>query len=67
MSSMLAGHSRAAIEMSRATRMHRNKLATTAWLGLVPRQYATGGTSILGRNSKRGSQFCGRIRITFAA
>jgi transposase len=26
-----------------------------AWLGLVPRQYSTGGRSILGRISKRGS------------
>jgi transposase len=25
-----------------------------AWLGLVPRQYSTGGKSILGRISKRG-------------
>ena len=25
-----------------------------AWLGLVPRQYSTGGRSILGRISKRG-------------
>jgi transposase len=27
-----------------------------AWLGLVPRQYSTGGRSILGRISKRGSK-----------
>jgi transposase len=27
-----------------------------AWLGLVPRQYSTGGKSILGRISKRGSR-----------
>jgi len=61
-----------------------------AWLGLIPRQYSTGGRPILGRLSKRGSkylrtlfiqaaapesqgpklnrsQFCGRIRMTFAA
>jgi transposase len=28
-----------------------------AWLGLVPRQYSTGGKSILGRISKRGSKY----------
>ena len=27
-----------------------------AWLGLVPRQYSTGGRSVLGRISKRGSK-----------
>jgi transposase len=28
-----------------------------AWLGLVPRQYSTGGKTILGRISKRGSKY----------
>jgi transposase len=28
-----------------------------AWLGLVPRQYSTGGRTILGRISKRGSKY----------
>jgi transposase len=28
-----------------------------AWLGLIPRQYSTGGKSILGRISKRGSKY----------
>jgi transposase len=28
-----------------------------AWLGLVPRQYSTGGKLILGRISKRGSKY----------
>ena len=28
-----------------------------AWLGLVPRQYSTGGSTILGRISKRGSKY----------
>jgi len=28
-----------------------------AWLGLVPRQYSTGGKPILGRISKRGSKY----------
>ena len=28
-----------------------------AWLGLVPKQYSTGGKSILGRISKRGSKY----------
>ena len=27
-----------------------------AWLGLIPRQYSTGGRTILGRISKRGNQ-----------
>lgn len=29
----------------------------SAWLGLVPRQYSTGGKPILGRISKRGSKY----------
>lgn len=29
----------------------------SAWLGLVPRQYSTGGKPILGRISKRGSRY----------
>ena len=33
-----------------------------AWLGLVPRQYSTGGRPILGRISKRGSKY---LRILF--
>ena len=28
-----------------------------AWLGPVPRQYSTGGRSVLGRISKRGSKY----------
>ena len=28
-----------------------------AWLGLVPRQYSTGGKTVLGRISKRGSKY----------
>lgn len=28
-----------------------------AWLGLVPRQYSTGGKPVLGRISKRGSKY----------
>src|SRR5204862_6167557 len=31
-----------------------------AWLGLVPRQYSTGGKSILGRISKRAASICAR-------
>lgn len=27
-----------------------------AWVGLVPRQYSTGGRTVLGRISKRGSR-----------
>ena len=33
-----------------------------AWLGLVPRQYSTGGKSILGRISKRGDKY---LRMLF--
>jgi transposase len=33
-----------------------------AWLGLVPRQYSTGGRSILGRISKRGNKY---LRMLF--
>ncbi|MDG1802439.1 MAG: IS110 family transposase, partial [Paracoccaceae bacterium] len=29
----------------------------TAWVGLVPRKYSTGGRTILGRISKRGSRY----------
>src|SRR5207249_2140938 len=34
-----------------------------AWLGLVPRQYSTGGRSILGRISKRGSKYLRKLLI----
>jgi transposase len=34
-----------------------------AWLGLVPRQYSTGGRSILGRISKRGSKYLRTLLI----
>jgi transposase len=37
-----------------------------AWLGLVPRQYSTGGKSILGRNSKRGSKYLRTLFIQAA-
>jgi transposase len=39
-----------------------------AWLGLVPRQYSTGGRSVLGRISKRGSKYLRTLLIqaTFA-
>ena len=33
-----------------------------AWVGLVPRQYSTGGRTVLGRISKRGS---GYLRMLF--
>ena len=33
-----------------------------AWLGLVPRQYSTGGRTILGRITKRGSRY---LRMLF--
>ena len=37
-----------------------------AWLGLVPRQYSTGGKSILGRMSKRGSRYLRTLFIQAA-
>jgi transposase len=37
-----------------------------AWLGLVPRQYSTGGRSILGRISKRGSKYLRTLLIQAA-
>ena len=37
-----------------------------AWLGLVPRQFSTGGRSILGRISKRGSRYLRTLLIQAA-
>ena len=37
-----------------------------AWLGLVPRQYSTGGRSILGGISKRGSRYLRTLFIQAA-
>jgi transposase len=37
-----------------------------AWLGLVPRQYTTGGRSILGRISKRGSRYLRMLLVQAA-
>jgi transposase len=37
-----------------------------AWLGLVPRQYSTGGRSTLGRISKRGSKYLRTLFIQAA-
>jgi transposase len=37
-----------------------------AWLGLVPRQYSTGGKPILGRISKRGSTYLRTLFIQAA-
>jgi transposase len=37
-----------------------------AWLGLVPRQYSTGGRSILGRISKRDSRYLRTLLIQAA-
>jgi transposase len=37
-----------------------------AWLGLVPRQYSTGGRSILGRISKRGSRYLRMLLVQTA-
>jgi transposase len=37
-----------------------------AWLGLVPRQYSTGGKTILGRISKRGSRYLRTLFIQAA-
>jgi len=37
-----------------------------AWLGLVPRQHSTGGRTILGRISKRGSKYLRTLLIQAA-
>lgn len=37
-----------------------------AWLGLVPRQYSTGGKTVLGRISKRGSRYLRTLFIQAA-
>ena len=37
-----------------------------AWLGLVPRQYSTGGKPILGRLSKRGSKYLRSLLVQAA-
>ncbi len=37
-----------------------------AWIGLVPRQYSTGGRPILGRLSKRGSKYLRTLYIQAA-
>jgi len=37
-----------------------------AWLGLVPRQYSTGGRPVLGRISKRGSRYLRTLFIQAA-
>ncbi len=37
-----------------------------AWLGLIPRQYSTGGKTILGRISKRGSRYLRTLFIQAA-
>lgn len=38
----------------------------SAWLGLVPRQYSTGGKTVLGRISKRGSKYLRTLFIQAA-
>ena len=38
----------------------------SAWLGLVPRQYSTGGRSVLGRISKRGNRYLRTLFIQAA-
>ena len=37
-----------------------------AWLGLVPRQYSTGGRSIFGHISKRGSRYLRMLLVQAA-
>ncbi|MCE8471244.1 transposase, partial [Rhodovulum sulfidophilum] len=37
-----------------------------AWVGLVPRQYSTGGRTTLGRISKRGSRYLRTLLIQAA-
>ena len=37
-----------------------------AWVGLVPRQYSTGGRTVLGRISKRGSRYLRMLLVQAA-
>src|SRR5262245_54574057 len=53
----------AAISMGEAFERGRD---FAAWLGLVPRQYSTGGRSVLGRISKRGSKYLRTLLIQAA-
>lgn len=53
----------AAISMGEAFERGRD---FAAWLGLVPRQHSTGGRSILGRISKRGSKYLRTLLIQAA-
>ena len=50
----------AAVGNARAFRRGRDM---SAWLGLVPRQYSTGGKSTLGRISKRGNAYLRQLFI----
>ena len=53
----------AAISMGEAFERGRD---FAAWLGLVPRQHSTGGRSVLGRISKRGSKYLRTLLIQAA-
>ncbi len=43
--------------------MFRRGRDCSAWLGLVPRQYSTGGKTVLGSISKRGDRYLRTILI----
>jgi transposase len=53
----------AAVSMGEAFERGRD---FAAWLGLVPRQHSTGGRSVLGRISKRGSKYLRTLFIQAA-
>jgi transposase len=44
-------------------KLFKNGRQFAAWLGLVPRQYSTGGKAILGRITKRGDVYLRTLRI----
>ena len=44
-------------------KLFRNGRQFAAWLGLVPRQYSTGGKTILGRITKRGDVYLRTLLI----
>ena len=47
-------------------KLFRNGRQFAAWLGLVPRQYSTGGKAVLGRITKRGDVYLRTLLINRA-
>lgn len=53
----------AVVAASTAPHEFKNGRQFAAWIGLVPRQYSTGGKSVLGRISKRGNPYLRKLLI----